>query len=175
MRKTAHVGHRARNAAPIPPQYLPLLALVAVLIGMQVATQIFAWKFAWHESLGEAISGHLYAPWSILRWAAAWHDHFPEHFSRAATMGGIAALVVMFAPLAIIGHLRSRVSDILHGSARWAKRKDIKAAGFAGKNALIKILGKGELTVKVDVVANAFSESAKAKIEALGGTTTIAK
>lgn len=130
MRKTAHVGHRARNAAPIPPQYLPLLALVAVLIGMQVATQIFAWKFAWHESLGEAVSGHLYAPWSILRWAAAWHDHFPEHFSRAATMGGIAALVVMFAPLAIIGHLRSRVSDILHGSARWAKRKDIKAAGL---------------------------------------------
>ncbi|MCR4564944.1 MAG: 50S ribosomal protein L15 [Bacteroidales bacterium] len=53
--------------------------------------------------------------------------------------------------------------------------EDIKAAGFAGKNALIKILGKGELTVKVDVVANAFSESAKAKIEALGGTATIAK
>ena len=59
MRKTAHVGHRARNAAPIPPQYLPLLALVAVLIGMQVATQIFAWKFAWHESLGEAVSALL--------------------------------------------------------------------------------------------------------------------
>lgn len=47
---------------------------------------------------------------------------------------------------------------------------DIKNAGFAGKNTLIKILGKGELTVKVDVVANAFSQSAKAKIEALGGT-----
>ena len=49
----------------------------------------------------------------------------------------------------------------------------IKAAGYAGKNALIKILGKGELTAKVNVSANAFSESAKAKIEALGGTATV--
>ena len=53
--------------------------------------------------------------------------------------------------------------------------EDIKAAGFAGKNALIKILGKGELTVKVDVKANAFSKSAKEKIEALGGTATLAE
>ena len=49
----------------------------------------------------------------------------------------------------------------------------IKAAGYAGKNTLIKILGKGELTAKVNVSANAFSESAKAKIEALGGTATV--
>lgn len=51
--------------------------------------------------------------------------------------------------------------------------EDIKAAGYAGKNALIKILGKGELTVKLEVSANAVSASAKAKIEALGGTVTV--
>ena len=33
----------------------------------------------------------------------------------------------------------------------------------------VKILGNGELTKKLTVQANAFSESAKAKIEALGG------
>ena len=33
----------------------------------------------------------------------------------------------------------------------------------------VKILGNGELTKKLTVKANAFSESAKAKIEALGG------
>lgn len=53
--------------------------------------------------------------------------------------------------------------------------EDIKAAGFAGKNALVKVLGMGELTVKLDVTANAFSASAKAKIEALGGTVTVAE
>ena len=51
--------------------------------------------------------------------------------------------------------------------------EDIKAAGFAGKNALIKILGNGELTAKVNVSAHAFSASAKAKIESLGGTATV--
>ena len=37
----------------------------------------------------------------------------------------------------------------------------------------VKILGKGELTKKLTVQANAFSESAKAKIEALGGKAEV--
>ncbi len=37
----------------------------------------------------------------------------------------------------------------------------------------VKILGNGELTKKLNVKANAFSEGAKAKIEALGGTCEV--
>ncbi len=37
----------------------------------------------------------------------------------------------------------------------------------------VKILGKGELTKKLTVQANAFSESAAAKIEALGGKAEV--
>ena len=37
----------------------------------------------------------------------------------------------------------------------------------------VKILGNGELTKKLTVKANAFSESAKAKIEALGGNVEV--
>ena len=37
----------------------------------------------------------------------------------------------------------------------------------------VKILGNGEFTKKLDVKANAFSESAKAKIEALGGKAEV--
>ncbi|KQM08898.1 MAG: 50S ribosomal protein L15 [Candidatus [Bacteroides] periocalifornicus] len=36
----------------------------------------------------------------------------------------------------------------------------------------VKILGGGELVTKLDVTANAFSESARKAIEALGGTAT---
>lgn len=43
---------------------------------------------------------------------------------------------------------------------------------ISGKD-LVKILGNGELTVKLDVTANAFSKSAIAKIEAAQGTITI--
>jgi len=37
----------------------------------------------------------------------------------------------------------------------------------------VKILGNGELTKKLDVKVNAFSASAKEKIEALGGTVEV--
>jgi large subunit ribosomal protein L15 len=37
---------------------------------------------------------------------------------------------------------------------------------------LVKVLGRGELTVKADVKLNKFSQSAKAAIEAAGGTVT---
>lgn len=37
----------------------------------------------------------------------------------------------------------------------------------------VKILGNGEITKKLTVKADAFSESAKAKIEALGGTCEV--
>ena len=36
----------------------------------------------------------------------------------------------------------------------------------------VKILGKGELTKKLNVTANKFSASAKEKIEAAGGSCT---
>jgi large subunit ribosomal protein L15 len=37
----------------------------------------------------------------------------------------------------------------------------------------VKVLGQGDLSVKVEVSANAFSASAKDKIEAAGGSTTL--
>jgi large subunit ribosomal protein L15 len=50
-------------------------------------------------------------------------------------------------------------------------------AGFAGKRgkaaAGVKILGKGQLDRKLTVKAHAFSESAKAAIEARGGSVEV--
>jgi len=51
----------------------------------------------------------------------------------------------------------------------------LRAIGLAnGPGAGIKILGNGELSKKLTVSASAFSASAKAKIEARGGTVEIA-
>jgi len=44
--------------------------------------------------------------------------------------------------------------------------------GLASKNDLIKILGMGELTAKLEVTANGFTKTAQAAIEAQGGTVT---
>ena len=50
--------------------------------------------------------------------------------------------------------------------------EDIKAAGLAGTKELVKVLGEGELTAKLEISANGFSKSAIAKIEAAGGKAT---
>ena len=52
-------------------------------------------------------------------------------------------------------------------------KKDLMDNGLVQKNDLVKILGRGSLTVKLDVTANAFSVSAKEAIEKAGGTVTI--
>ena len=52
-------------------------------------------------------------------------------------------------------------------------KKDLIDNGLVQKNDLVKILGRGKLTVKVDITANAFSASAKTAIEKAGGTATI--
>ena len=46
------------------------------------------------------------------------------------------------------------------------------AAGFISSKQLVKILGNGELSAKLDVQAHAFSKSAEAAITAAGGTAT---
>jgi len=49
----------------------------------------------------------------------------------------------------------------------------LRAHGLVGKKDLVKILGRGEITAKVEVTANAFSKTATAAIEAAGGTVVI--
>lgn len=50
--------------------------------------------------------------------------------------------------------------------------EDLVAAGFVSSKHLVKVLGNGELSKKVDVEAHAFSKSAEAAIQAAGGTAT---
>ena len=47
--------------------------------------------------------------------------------------------------------------------------EELIAAGFVSNGQLVKILGNGQLTSKVDVEANAFSKTAEAAIAAVGG------
>ncbi|ABK72911.1 MULTISPECIES: 50S ribosomal protein L15 [Mycolicibacterium] len=49
---------------------------------------------------------------------------------------------------------------------------ELVAKGLVRKNSLVKVLGDGKLTVKVDVTANKFSGSAREAITAAGGSAT---
>ena len=50
---------------------------------------------------------------------------------------------------------------------------DLIEAGFVSKKHLVKILGNGQLTAKLEVKANAFSKTAAEAIKAAGGSVTI--
>lgn len=50
--------------------------------------------------------------------------------------------------------------------------EDLVAKGAVRDGKLVKVLATGEVTVKLDVVAHAWSASAKEKIEAAGGSVT---
>jgi large subunit ribosomal protein L15 len=49
---------------------------------------------------------------------------------------------------------------------------ELVAAGAVRKGEPVKVLGNGDLGVKLDVTANAFSDSAREKILAAGGSVT---
>jgi large subunit ribosomal protein L15 len=49
---------------------------------------------------------------------------------------------------------------------------DLVEKGAVRKNQPVKVLGEGEITVKVQITADKFSASAKEKIAAAGGTAT---
>ncbi|UVO13315.1 50S ribosomal protein L15 [Mycobacterium sp. SVM_VP21] len=49
---------------------------------------------------------------------------------------------------------------------------ELVAKGAVRKNTLVKVLGDGKLTVKVDITAHKFSGSAREQITAAGGTAT---
>ena len=50
--------------------------------------------------------------------------------------------------------------------------EDMVVAGLVSPKGLVKILGNGALTAKVEVVANAFSKAAEEAIQNVGGTAT---
>lgn len=49
---------------------------------------------------------------------------------------------------------------------------DLVGKGAVRKNTLVKVLGNGKLTAKVNVTAHKFSDSAREKITAAGGSAT---
>lgn len=68
------------------------------------------------------------------------------------------------------------VGDIARVFADGGKvtKEDLVARGLVRKNKPVKVLGNGDIGgVKLDVTADAFSTSAKEKIEAAGGSATV--
>jgi type IV secretion system protein VirD4 len=68
----------------------------------------------------------------ILVWAAKWHAIYPNTFSKAGSIGLMISVVGMFFLVIrkAFSDNTARANEYMHGSARWAERKDIGNAGL---------------------------------------------
>lgn len=126
------VGPQVRLRKQAGGANVPLLAFIFALscVGaLWGATQFFAAMFHYHPTLGSN-THHLYAPTRIITWAMAWHKIYQAEFMKAGTVGfGILAAGMCVAAVVKFGG-KPKGNPFLHGSARWAGRKDIEAAGL---------------------------------------------
>lgn len=68
----------------------------------------------------------------------------------------------------------SMLQELAERDSLTAIDKDVLIkAGLISKNDLLKVLGDGVLKAKLEVKADAFSEKAKAAIEAAGGSAVV--
>ncbi len=125
------VGPQVRQAGSQSGKLLPMLGVASLAGGLQAATQFFAYSFAYHPTLGPH-AGRVYAPWSILHWSYQWYGQYPDQLMKAGSMGMLvsAAGLLGVAVAKVVTANSSKASEYLHGSARWADRKDIQAAGL---------------------------------------------
>lgn len=124
---------------------LPVMGALSLVAGAQVATQLFAYTFSFNASLGGNFH-NVYAPWSIGVWASKWYGQYPDQVMQAAG-AGVAVGAVGLIGVAIakaLAHHSARPSEHLHGSARFAEKKDLQSAGLLPRERTWadRILGK---------------------------------
>lgn len=117
------------------------LALVPVfaLLGMTMASIKVAADYGFSHSLGmswfSVFGVPVYAPWSVF----VWQGIDPAVLDRAYIVGQtFFILPLLFAGLCIMALHKPKGNASLHGSARWATRKEIEKMGyFEGKGVYV--------------------------------------
>lgn len=109
-------------------------AVASLMGGLQSATQFFASSMQYQPSLGLNFKG-VYAPWSIVVWSSSWLDTAPWMANSIREAAGCGIVVSALGLLGVaVGRTvhsnTSKAREYIHGSARWAIRRDIQAAGL---------------------------------------------
>ena len=120
-----------------------LAAVFAIaLAGVWAATEWTAWRLAFQPELGrpwfELVGWPVYPPPAFFWWWFAFDAYAPKIFLEGATIavtGGGAAIVVAIA--LSIWRARESRSVTTYGSARWAKAREVAAAGLLGEDGVI--------------------------------------
>ncbi|EME2526601.1 type IV secretory system conjugative DNA transfer family protein [Yersinia enterocolitica] len=129
------VGPQTKASRTKKSKLVPMLAITSLAAGVQAATQYFAYAFNYQSVLGSNLN-QIYPPWAIYTWWDKWHDIYPTYFTTAGSVGTMvgAAGLIGCALIKMISSHSSKANEHLHGSARYAEKKDILEAGLLGNN-----------------------------------------
>jgi type IV secretion system protein VirD4 len=128
------VGPQIHSKSNGRSKVIPILAVTALVGGVQAATQYFAYEFGYQSVLGANIF-HIYPTWSIVQWAGKWYGQYKDGFMRAGSIGIVVSTVglLTLSVIQMVMANSSKANNYLHGSARWANVQDIRAAGLLSK------------------------------------------
>lgn len=112
-----------------------------VIAGIWFATQWTAARLAYQPELGVpwAIIGRVrvYRPWSLFGWWFHFDAYAPSIFSRAGEIAATSGFLGCGAAVAgSLWRARQRRSVTTYGSAHWASRRDVQAAGLLGEGGI---------------------------------------
>ncbi len=117
--------------------------LTVVLITMWAATQWTAWRLGCQPQLGQPwfeFTHHIpiYPPPAFFWWWYVYDAYAPAVFVEGACIaasGGIISIVIAFAMS--VWRAREAETAATYGSARWAGKPEVRAAGLAGSDGVL--------------------------------------
>ena len=120
-----------RGSVDVHPDWKRLISFAAVVVlGSGVATQMLANSYRFQSALGFNLF-HVYPAWFFFVWEHEWKS--PSNhllFDQAFGIGSLVTLGGFMLLLLDVARRNFRVNPFLHGSARWADKRDIKAASL---------------------------------------------
>ena len=112
------------------------IVFLAVLMGFASAlsTQYLAYSFEYSNALGNPFYGNIYWPWMAPMWALEWWPQRQEtfYFSAVIFLTSISILFVFYLLIAMFISRKYKAMAGLHGTARWATKKEINASALIG-------------------------------------------
>jgi type IV secretion system protein VirD4 len=131
MKRNTKVGPQLQQGSVgFNPDWKRLIAFGAVaVIGSWAATEVLANSYHFHPALGFNLF-HVYAPWQFFIWRQFEDPSNSRLFAQAFGIGSMVVIGGFMLLLLDVARRNFRVNPFLHGSARWADKRDIKAASL---------------------------------------------
>ncbi|MEW5250877.1 type IV secretory system conjugative DNA transfer family protein [Microbulbifer sp. 2201CG32-9] len=128
---------------PFRPAVAAPVVLITLILGAQIISQFVAHQLHYHPDLG---AGKLYYPWSWIPWYLDYGKIYSDVFTRGFALGVLfsGSSLACYALAVTLHHRNNKKHKNLHGSARWAKKKEIIEAGLLPRSSLFKKPGASE-------------------------------